>query len=709
MSKNGMASFGRVPQYVNLTRLPTPKQEYTVNYDALTGGLNLYDPDYELSVRESPDMENMLWRDGTLCSRYGQEWLNSSTERGAGYTCYDRLFWGHGFFHIGSKIYYGVPDEGMALTELCDMSVLYAGYTPERGTFFRYGDDLMYKAPGAFVRIHYDGSGFTAHDVVQEAYTPITIINASHLTGSGSVYQPENRLSGSKTIWYNAGTEDEVLRFSGDGSATEFSLTAVEDFVDVSLVTVDGASTAGWYVENGSLHFYKAPEAGTDNIRVTCRKAVKVYKLPVSDIDSVDKVVVGGTELSAGTEYTADLTTGAVTFVSAPEVEKPFRANTVQITYTKANPDAFRSIMDCRYAIVYGGNQNICIVLGGCPAQPNAFFWNGNHIVMDPGYWPMEHYNLGGDTEEEITGFGKQQGFLVVFKNKSIGKCTMSFTDIDVDADGASRVYIEMDYTSINSVTGCDLPGSIQLIENNLVFCNTSQGVHIVLDSSSARENNVVEISRKVNGGDSRSGLIRAVRSAGAVSSFDDDHRYWLIVGSTVYCWDYVLSSHENPSWFYLTGIQAVGLLHSGDDLCHLDGAGRISRFTPSYSDYGEEYERRYQFATQNFRSYDRLKTVTVAIFTIRADTDSKIRLTYKTDYETRDDLTPLQIYSWRLLPRNLAYRCLKPYNLAYVARRKPGCIHVRHFAMVLTCTGVGFDMPILSAQVLYKYEGRDR
>ena len=42
MSKNGMPTFQqRSSGYVNLTRLPTPKSEYIVNFPELTGGLNL--------------------------------------------------------------------------------------------------------------------------------------------------------------------------------------------------------------------------------------------------------------------------------------------------------------------------------------------------------------------------------------------------------------------------------------------------------------------------------------------------------------------------------------------------------------------------------------------------------------------------------------------------------------------------------------------
>ena len=708
MAKNGMANYGRVGRTVDLTHMPDRKAEYAINFEALTGGLNLYSPDYRLDNDESPDMENMWWKDGALCSRPGQSYLFNGDSLGTGYTCYDGLYWDNAFYHIGSCIYRGPLSETEVLTKLCDMGDYYTDYVPARGTFFRYGDDLMYKAPGVFIRIGYDGSGFTVSDVAAEAYVPTTFINTDWYTGAGDQYQPENRLSTKKTVWYNAGLQDAEATFSGDGSKTEFNLTSLTDFHRVEEVTVDGATSANWDVVGTSLVFYTAPTSGTNNIRVYYKSRVKTYQLPVAGADvEILRVAVSGTETEA---YEFNPDTGVLTFHEAPTVPVPFYGNTVRITYSKPNPDAYNSVMGCPYAIVYGGDQNICIVVGGCTAQPNAFFWNGNNIAMDASYWPMEHYNLGGDTEDMVTGFGKQQGYLVVFKARSIGKCEMSFTTVDMSgADAVARVYIALSYTPINSKTGCDLPWSIQLVENNLVFCNTEQGIHIILDSSAAYENNVEHISAKVNGSETRRGLLKDVRSGGVVCSCDDTSRYWLTANGHVWCWDYVLSGYKDPSFFYFTGINAISYLTKNETVYHLDSLGRVSVFEPSFTDYGAAYKRRYQFATQMFGSYDRLKDVVTAIFAIRMDTDSKINVTYITDYERRDDATPVEAMCYRLAPRNLTHRFLRPIKFAYVARRRPGCRHVRHFALLLTCEEPGYDMPILSAQLFYRYEGRDR
>lgn len=730
MSKNGMATYDAAVNYVNLTHLPTPKREYTVNFERLTGGLNLYAPDYRLKTNESPDMENMVWKNGTLCSRYGQNYVYvpETLEHSTEHSCFSELFWDNAFFHFGSKLYYAEPAariEQGDFHELCDLaSAEYAGldYAPNRGSWLRYGDNLYFKAPGVFVEIEFTGSGFGAHNVATNAYTPITYINANWQNGSGDSYQPENRLSANKTIWYNAGTEEKVETFSGDGTTTDFTITT-SDFVYVTDITVDGMSVGNWdvsgttlhfynspntwTVENGDMHMVTAPPAGTDNIVVTMQCAVKTYYLPVKDSHTqIIEITVDGT---ATTAYTFYPTTGLITFTSAPPVTQPFTNNTVRVTYSLANTDAYNSIMDCPYAIVYGGNQNICMVVGGCNAQPNAFFWNGNNIAMDVSYWPMEQYNLGGDTEDAITGFGRQQGQLVVFKNRSVGKVSMQFTEVANNTNSTARTYIEMDYTQINSKIGCDLPWTIQLIDNNLVFCNTEQGVHYIKDSSSAYENNIVQISTKVNGDNGRVGLLQRIRDAEIVSSFDDERRYWLIAGDKVFCWDYELSEAKDPSWFYLSGIDAPALFMDVDTIYHIDSYARVVVFDNSYADFGGDFERRYQFATQYFGSYDRLKTVTRAIFTLRADTDFRIKITYKNDYEIRDDLTQIEHYGWRLVPMNLNWYNLSVEPFAHVAIRKPGCRHVRHFATVLTCTGAGFDMPLLSAQVMYKFEGRDR
>lgn len=468
---------------------------------------------------------------------------------------------------------------------------------------------------------------------------------------------------------------------------------AVKAYTPVILINTDPATAAGdEYQGENRL-------TGQKTVWYSTVQGVKEYKLPAENVGSVDKVTVDEVELSEGSGYTVDFANGIVTFKTEPTHHDPVRVNTVKITFTKENADAYNSIMGCNCAAVYGGEKNICVVLGGCTAQPNAYFWCGSHVIVDPGYFPMAQYNLAGDAGDAITGFGRQQSMLVVFKERSIGRVTLGTQEM-----ASGRVMLTMNYTPINAAIGCDLPGSIQLIENNLVFANTKNGVCTVRNTSAAYENNIVPISRKVD-----NGLLPHLGRAATVCSYDDGERYWIAADGEVYCWDYTLGEYSDPVWFYLTNIGAVAFLNVGGETLHLDAAGRVTVMKRIFADYGAAIEKVYRFATRYMGTYDRLKDITCVVFNVRGDTDSEIRITYETDHEKREDLTPVRALSWHLAPRNLGYRNLGILRFAAVARRKPGCRHVRHFTMTLSNNEVGMDMAVISAQIFYRYRGRDR
>ena len=615
--------------------MPDPRTDYTVNFQNLNGGLNIQELEYRLKNDESPAMKNLLWREGVLCCRDGQEWATSGTGvSGAGIAMYERPFYDYLVAHIGKKLYaYNTKGTNPDWEELFDFTTDHG-----RGTFFHYYDKLYYKCPGRYIEIVYDstnvGLKLEADDV--DGYIPVILLNTDPQTASGDMYQPENRIQAAKTVCYNA--------------------------------------TAG----------------------------VSDYYLPVKPVDSVDSVEVDGVTLTAGTDYTVNLTDGMVSFTNEPPVHNPPVNNTVVITYSKANTDAYNSVMDCPYAATYGGSGDLCVVVGGCPAQPNAIFWNGNNIAMDATYFPVSQYQLCGDTDDRITGFGKQQSFLVIFKERSIGRVKQDTQTVD------ERLVIDMPYTAINDKIGCDLPYSIQLIDNNLVWCNTEQGVHFLKDSSYAYENNVECISKKVNGGPTKEGLLAEVRRTSPVS-LDDTKRYWLCTGDHVWVWDYETTNQKDPSWYFLTNIKAVAFASFYDDVWHLNADGRLTHFKRNFEDYGGPIDKSYRFATQYFGGYDRLKNVNSVIIVMRPETDTVAQLTYITDYEQRVDLTSLSHLSWRLVPRNLRFRYLAGIGFGAAFRRKPMCRRVRHFAMQLDDNIAGHELSIVSAQIFYNFQGRLR
>lgn len=638
---------------INMKYMPSPNRERSMSFGDLAGGLNIQDLDYRLRPNESPYMKNLVWKDGCLNSRNGQMRKFTLATDKTGYAAYDSFFHNRIIFHAGTSVFAVHVPTGNIQTLYTNSNMT------KRGTFFLYDTKLYYKAPGVYVQITHSTSaeedGVLSGAAVT-GYVPTTYINCSPTNGAGTAYQPENFISSKKTLEYNA----------------------------VSGVTA--------------------------------------YHLPVK-ATSVTKVVVDGATKTAGTDYTYNSTTGVVTFTTAPPVTNPPTNNTVKITYSLENATAMANIMDCPYAAVYGGTGSLCIVMAGSTSQPNAYFWNGNNAAMDATYFPMTQYQLAGDSSDPITGFGKQQSYLVIFKKRSVGRTMLSTQYVSAGdftlglSTESGRLTIDLPYIQINDKIGCDLPWTIQLIENNLTWCNTEQGVHFLKDSSSAYENNIVCLSHKVNGSLTKSGLLDVLRKADpeAVCSCDDSRKYWVVADGNAWVWDYVLSDYKDPSWFYFTNIGGRAFIVNNEEVYHINDKGWVTHFERTFTDYlgveGYEasIEKAYQFATQYFGTYDDLKNVNSVIIATRSDTNGTTALTYITDYERRRDLTDLKVRRWVLAPRNLTYRSLAGRGFAEVFRRKPMCRRVRHYTMLLENNQKGEDLSIVSAQIFYNLQGADR
>ena len=435
------------------------------------------------------------------------------------------------------------------------------------------------------------------------------------------------------------------------------------------------------------------------------------YHTPYTNLDSTPvTAVVNGTEMTENSGFTVNRETGVVTFSTAPTQTTPAVPNNVEITVYKENEDAKKSILQCSCVTVYGTDSALSVVCGGPSAQPNAYFWSGNTALgLDPAYFPFDYFNYAGNADEYITGFGKQQDMLVIFKERSIGKSKFDTETID------GMTYLRLPYTPVNDTVGCNLERSIVLVENNLVFANTSGGVYVLLDTSAAGENNILRISRNINGDRIGKGLLKDLQSVSSTSvvAFNDGQRYWLTANSHAYLWDYEIHSYnvkeERLSWFYFENISPVAWFSTESDKFYGRADGSLVKMVDEYHDFDEPIMRRYTFAAQNFGTYDKLKDVVRVIFAVRSDTDTIMRIQYNTDYEEREDLTPIMAVSWRLVPRNLRYRSLKVVPYAFTAIRKPRCFHIRHFAMTIYNNELYSDMSLVSAQIVYRYSRRDR
>lgn len=726
---------------VKLSSMPKPRTVRTFRFPALNGGLNIRDAEINLKDNESPEMVNLWWEDGTLQSRPGQEIVTSGygagSYSGRRFPSSDVVYASATFqegvlVHIGSSIYtwHGTHRE-LRLVTKADGAPTNTEYSVPRnaGMFFRFGKDTYYKNVGGFFKLTYNSAHdslanpFTISRVADSAFVPTILINADPSNGSGDLYQPENALSPQKRVTYNATTKQETVERTGDGISRFFSLdkTKAEHHLQgvASVYVSDGYIEPALYdvdVDSGTVLFHITPPRNAP-ITFTLDIGERTYKLPVTLKNSTDDVVsvtvISAADASAGnyslvltrgTDYTVDKANGTVTFTEAPPVTDPPTNNTVEIVYSKANTAAMNNVLNCPYAAVYGTGNELCAIVGGAEAAPNTFYWSGTtQYGNDVSYWPILNSNVA---DSPVTGFGRQYDQMFVFQRDRIGKLSAGVESVN------GRDTVSLAYSGVNDTVGCDIPRSIQLVDNNLTFANTSGGVYRILSASAAYENNVQCVSDKINGSTDRPALLNDLRVTGGapVCSLDDGKRYWLAVNGHVWLWDYSISTASDPVWFFFDGISPRALSMRDGKPCFVNAARETVRLGPTFRDFGGPIRKAYQFPVRNFGSYDRLKDVLTLIVSARADTPSDVTAVYETDYETRSDLIPLHVGGYdRLTDRNLEVRDLSVPRHAAVFRRAPGCKHVRHFSLRLENNVAGQNLAPYSVEIQYRFVGRDK
>lgn len=736
--------------YVDLSRVPDAPKQYQIYLNDLSGGVNYSRAPSEIADNQCSEMTNMLWESGVLRSRRGQRAVDVAEEwSGDGNTPFevmDRPWHGRIFMALA-----GVPHQLLLATYDIEKKVYETIYrtgtdqlleaSPSRGSFFRFGENLYFKCFGAYIEITYDkvNDTFSAADVV--GYRPVIQINSSR-NGVGDLYQPENRLSDEKEIWYDADPGVAIVELPADGESKDFYVgytTMLEEsrwLTDGELLSVDEVYVAAslqteaegepsapseYSVDTakGKISFYEAPPIGT---KVTARVTLTArrYRLPdnLQGVEFLSVQVMGdngyeeyervtGNEI--GEKQYAVASVGAQGI--APEIlfgqnfgawnDAAGNANYIKIIYRLPNEAARRAIMFCDIATEYGatGVEANCVVMAGTLAQRNAIFWSGSDANgANPAYFPMDQYNLVGEYADPITAFGRQQNKLVIFQENRVSSATYSF-----DYVGA-RLVVSLPVKTINDRIGCDRPRTVQLVENNLVWFSSKLGVMYLQDSTYAYETLVKGISGNVN-----ARLLGEINTEGACS-FDDGSRYWLCLpGGSCYVWDYSIqgytSNTERLRWFPQDGIEAVGWCVDGTKAygCRGESFGEYQEaenylfdFSGGWQDLGENMLRSVVFKTQTFGTFAYTKNVEKIIFALDGFTQAEID--YTTDYEgDRKDLMDL----------DTSYEADSFYSPGpkAIRVRKPKCRHIQQFTCALSNKKAS-DLAISIVQIFYTYNG---
>lgn len=134
----------------------------------------------------------------------------------------------------------------------------------------------------------------------------------------------------------------------------------------------------------------------------------KVYSMTFADLDSVDKVEKLDSDgvwqtLSEGTDYTADLVSGKITFTTAPGKSPVTGEDNVRITVSRTVDGYADRINKCGFGTLFGVNGAADrIFLSGNPDFVNYDWHCGQN---DPTYWPDTAYAVIGTEQSAIVGY----------------------------------------------------------------------------------------------------------------------------------------------------------------------------------------------------------------------------------------------------------------------------------------------------------------
>ena len=216
------------------------------------------------------------------------------------------------------------------------------------------------------------------------------------------------------------------------------------------------------------------------------------------------------------------------------------------------DPAKSEKVFDMTECTWFGGasagiNGGTRLFLGGntSKGEESLVLYSG---LNEPLYFSENCYMYVGDKQGGVTGFGKQSDMLVVFKESETYFTKYTRND-SITAEqlinqsvvdySANSVFFPL--TLIHSGIGCDLPESIQLCRNRLVWATKSGKIYTLVSNDQYSERNIYEVGEMI-----KRRLSQALASEDlCVSSVDWNGYYVLLCNREVYLMDYNSSGYQ--------------------------------------------------------------------------------------------------------------------------------------------------------------------
>jgi hypothetical protein len=489
------------------------------------------------------------------------------------------------------------------------------------------------------------------------------------------------------TLFYKNGTE--FLLIDSSYNAYDVSLAAHVPVIvigkspdgtggtaneDINLIT---PAFEEWFIGDGVATEYHLSLTDLDDTEITAQK-----------IDSGAWV-----DLVEDTDFTVVRETGIVTFSVAPADGSG--VNNVKIRPYKTNEGFADRIYKCLYSELYGGATNDARVFtAGNEDEPNMYWHTGNTGNTDTGplYWPENNFNRLGSDVKYIRGWTKLYTKLLAIKEPGGGIYNLTYNPTG----------IEFTASTVNPTAGCDMPDSIQIIDNLPVFFNTKSGGWTIVSTAEVTEKNVMPLSDMVNGTVYRAGILNeTVTDLQNCSSFDDGNKYYLCVGSKVWAWDYNLSPYggvqDNLIWFPYTNINANHWAYIDREVYYGDRTiGQLVKFQDDLNDFGLGIEGIWTTDISDFGYANNLKTFTDMWYSMKPAGHTTTEISYFTEEEETVESVPVtaSTFDWYSFDWDSFTWDVQRFPLK--VRRKPKLKNIKSLQVKFTNDVVNEDLSIL-------------
>lgn len=311
----------------------------------------------------------------------------------------------------------------------------------------------------------------------------------------------------------------------------------------------DGTTSVGDVIDNFSLitgEFHEEFDSDGSSTQ---------YHLSETDLDEdyTPRAIVDEEEwtydpnLATNKTFKIDFATGIVTFKPAPS--QPQGTNNVDIYVSKTIDGNMAKVVNNKFWSAYGGNNNSRLFVAG---SGDSMYRYSTPEEADGLYFDEASWEIVGNSADDITGFGKQYNVLIVFKPQEIYSVTYYIQSSSTTTEESQYGLGAFKSQLVNDKMGCDVPDSIQLINNQLTWASTINGVCTLVSTNIIDERNVRQISRNIERTNNLGvvGLLdwEDLKNAHSV---DYDGKYILAneTSGYVYVWDYAISPYANSGY----------------------------------------------------------------------------------------------------------------------------------------------------------------